>query len=191
MAVTGQAALLQTGRLLGQHTHSCSNHYIVLCIENTYVGNTHSRRPWRDTQTHTYNTYKHVCAGGLRVRRYDTWMANTHRHIHTSWSHSSSQTGGTSVHTCKHADITNKLTNTSGSFHFVFILRSPCWIPRIRPCLEPQPVFSTAFTSNHKSWFYIFGVFSPTAKARLIFPLVLKQVLGVKVRSAFVSITLL
>uniref|UniRef100_A0A671WIY3 Collagenase NC10/endostatin domain-containing protein n=1 Tax=Sparus aurata TaxID=8175 RepID=A0A671WIY3_SPAAU len=44
MAVTGQAALLQTGRLLGQHTHSCSNHYIVLCIENTYVGNTHQRR---------------------------------------------------------------------------------------------------------------------------------------------------
>uniref|UniRef100_A0A3Q3FVW8 Collagenase NC10/endostatin domain-containing protein n=1 Tax=Labrus bergylta TaxID=56723 RepID=A0A3Q3FVW8_9LABR len=36
MAVTGQAALLQTGRLLGQHTRSCSNHYIVLCIENTY-----------------------------------------------------------------------------------------------------------------------------------------------------------
>uniref|UniRef100_A0A3Q3XKN6 Collagenase NC10/endostatin domain-containing protein n=1 Tax=Mola mola TaxID=94237 RepID=A0A3Q3XKN6_MOLML len=44
MAVTGQAALLQTGRLLGQHTHSCSNHYIVLCIENTYVGNTQQRR---------------------------------------------------------------------------------------------------------------------------------------------------
>uniref|UniRef100_A0AAQ4RU77 Collagenase NC10/endostatin domain-containing protein n=1 Tax=Gasterosteus aculeatus aculeatus TaxID=481459 RepID=A0AAQ4RU77_GASAC len=44
MAVTGQAALLQTGRLLGQHTRSCSNHYIVLCIENTYVGNTHQRR---------------------------------------------------------------------------------------------------------------------------------------------------
>uniref|UniRef100_A0A3B4YIU8 Collagenase NC10/endostatin domain-containing protein n=1 Tax=Seriola lalandi dorsalis TaxID=1841481 RepID=A0A3B4YIU8_SERLL len=44
MAVTGQAALLQTGRLLGQHTRSCSNHYIVLCIENTYVGNTHARR---------------------------------------------------------------------------------------------------------------------------------------------------
>uniref|UniRef100_A0A3Q2Z4L7 Thrombospondin-like N-terminal domain-containing protein n=1 Tax=Hippocampus comes TaxID=109280 RepID=A0A3Q2Z4L7_HIPCM len=38
-AVTGQAALLQTGRLLGQHTRSCANHYIVLCIENTYVGN--------------------------------------------------------------------------------------------------------------------------------------------------------
>ncbi|CAF88614.1 unnamed protein product, partial [Tetraodon nigroviridis] len=35
MAVTGQAALLQTGRLLGQHSRSCSNHYIVLCIENT------------------------------------------------------------------------------------------------------------------------------------------------------------
>lgn len=44
MAVTGQAALLQTGRLLGQHTRSCSNHYIVLCIENTYVGNVHPRR---------------------------------------------------------------------------------------------------------------------------------------------------
>lgn len=43
MAVTGQAALLQTGRLLGQHTRSCSNHYIVLCMENTYVGNTHQR----------------------------------------------------------------------------------------------------------------------------------------------------
>uniref|UniRef100_A0A672GEW9 Collagenase NC10/endostatin domain-containing protein n=1 Tax=Salarias fasciatus TaxID=181472 RepID=A0A672GEW9_SALFA len=38
MAVTGQAALLQTGRLLGQHARSCSSHYIVLCIENTYVG---------------------------------------------------------------------------------------------------------------------------------------------------------
>lgn len=44
VAVTGQAALLQTGRLLGQHTRSCSNHYIVLCIENTYVGNTHQKR---------------------------------------------------------------------------------------------------------------------------------------------------
>uniref|UniRef100_A0A3B3HDZ9 Collagenase NC10/endostatin domain-containing protein n=1 Tax=Oryzias latipes TaxID=8090 RepID=A0A3B3HDZ9_ORYLA len=44
MAVTGQAALLQTGRLLGQHARSCSNHYIVLCIENTYVENTHRRR---------------------------------------------------------------------------------------------------------------------------------------------------
>lgn len=44
MAVTGQAALLQTGRLLGQHTRSCSNHYIVLCIENTYVGNTLQKR---------------------------------------------------------------------------------------------------------------------------------------------------
>uniref|UniRef100_A0A3P8SAM0 Collagenase NC10/endostatin domain-containing protein n=1 Tax=Amphiprion percula TaxID=161767 RepID=A0A3P8SAM0_AMPPE len=44
MAVTGQAALLQTGRLLGQHVRSCSNHYIVLCIENTYVGNSHQRR---------------------------------------------------------------------------------------------------------------------------------------------------
>lgn len=57
MAVTGQAALLQTGRLLGQHTHSCSNHYIVLCIENTYVGNTHQRRTWRNrenTHTHEY-----------------------------------------------------------------------------------------------------------------------------------------
>lgn len=38
VAVTGQAALLQTGRLLGQHTRSCSNHYIALCIENTFVG---------------------------------------------------------------------------------------------------------------------------------------------------------
>uniref|UniRef100_A0A1A8RD40 Collagen, type XV, alpha 1b n=1 Tax=Nothobranchius rachovii TaxID=451742 RepID=A0A1A8RD40_9TELE len=37
MAVTGQAALLQTGLLLGQHARSCSNHYIVLCVENTYV----------------------------------------------------------------------------------------------------------------------------------------------------------
>lgn len=45
IAVTGQAALLQTGRLLGQHTRSCSNHYIVLCIENTYVGSTHLKRP--------------------------------------------------------------------------------------------------------------------------------------------------
>uniref|UniRef100_A0A8C3AUN7 Collagenase NC10/endostatin domain-containing protein n=1 Tax=Cyclopterus lumpus TaxID=8103 RepID=A0A8C3AUN7_CYCLU len=37
VAVTGQAALLQTGRLLGQHTRSCSSHYIVLCVENTYA----------------------------------------------------------------------------------------------------------------------------------------------------------
>uniref|UniRef100_A0A8C1RX49 Collagen, type XV, alpha 1b n=1 Tax=Cyprinus carpio TaxID=7962 RepID=A0A8C1RX49_CYPCA len=37
MAVTGQASLLQTGRLLGQHTRSCSNHFIVLCIENSYI----------------------------------------------------------------------------------------------------------------------------------------------------------
>ncbi|XP_056276339.1 collagen, type XV, alpha 1b isoform X2 [Pseudoliparis swirei] len=44
VAVTGQAALLQTGRLLGQHTRSCSSHYIVLCVENTYVGNAHQRR---------------------------------------------------------------------------------------------------------------------------------------------------
>uniref|UniRef100_A0A3Q4G6P0 Collagen, type XV, alpha 1b n=1 Tax=Neolamprologus brichardi TaxID=32507 RepID=A0A3Q4G6P0_NEOBR len=44
MAVTGQVALLQTGRLLGQHVRSCSNHYVVLCIENTYVGNMHQRR---------------------------------------------------------------------------------------------------------------------------------------------------
>ena len=44
MAVTGQTALLQTGRLLGQQARSCSNHYIVLCIENTYVGSTHQRR---------------------------------------------------------------------------------------------------------------------------------------------------
>nr|XP_057924239.1 collagen, type XV, alpha 1b isoform X3 [Doryrhamphus excisus] len=43
MAVTGQAALLQTGRLLGQHPRSCSNLYMVLCIENTYVGD-HQRR---------------------------------------------------------------------------------------------------------------------------------------------------
>lgn len=35
MAVTGQASLLQTGRLLGQHTRSCSNPFIVLCIENS------------------------------------------------------------------------------------------------------------------------------------------------------------
>lgn len=44
MAVTGQVALLQTGRLLGQHVRACSNHYVVLCIENTYVGNMHQRR---------------------------------------------------------------------------------------------------------------------------------------------------
>ncbi|KAL2097602.1 hypothetical protein ACEWY4_006809 [Coilia grayii] len=37
VAVTGQASLLQTGRLLGQHTRSCSNHFIVLCIENSYI----------------------------------------------------------------------------------------------------------------------------------------------------------
>uniref|UniRef100_A0A673MTH0 Collagen, type XV, alpha 1b n=1 Tax=Sinocyclocheilus rhinocerous TaxID=307959 RepID=A0A673MTH0_9TELE len=39
MAVTGQASLLQTGRLLGQHTRNCSNHFIVLCIENSYIQN--------------------------------------------------------------------------------------------------------------------------------------------------------
>lgn len=37
MAVTGQASLLQSGRLLDQHTRSCSNNFIVLCIENSYV----------------------------------------------------------------------------------------------------------------------------------------------------------
>lgn len=37
-AATGQAALLQTGHLLGQHSRSCAHHYVVLCIENTYVG---------------------------------------------------------------------------------------------------------------------------------------------------------
>uniref|UniRef100_A0A8C7UE57 Collagenase NC10/endostatin domain-containing protein n=1 Tax=Oncorhynchus mykiss TaxID=8022 RepID=A0A8C7UE57_ONCMY len=37
MAVTGQASLLQTGRLLGQHTRSCSNRFVVLCIENSYT----------------------------------------------------------------------------------------------------------------------------------------------------------
>lgn len=46
VAVMGQAALLQTGRLLGQHTRSCSQHYIVLCIENTYVVNTQAGRSW-------------------------------------------------------------------------------------------------------------------------------------------------
>ncbi|KAF7657539.1 hypothetical protein LDENG_00025220 [Lucifuga dentata] len=44
LAVTGQAALLQTGRLLGQHSRSCSNHYVVLCVENTYVENAHQKR---------------------------------------------------------------------------------------------------------------------------------------------------
>lgn len=44
MAVTGQAALLQSGRLLGQHARACSNHYVVLCIENTYVGHSHPKR---------------------------------------------------------------------------------------------------------------------------------------------------
>lgn len=37
MAVTGQASLLHSGRLLGQHTRSCSSQFIVLCIENSYV----------------------------------------------------------------------------------------------------------------------------------------------------------
>lgn len=46
VAVMGQAALLQTGRLLGQHTRSCSQHYIVLCIENTYVVTTQAGRSW-------------------------------------------------------------------------------------------------------------------------------------------------
>lgn len=41
MAVTGQASLLNSGRLLGQHTRSCSSFYIVLCIENSYVQNTY------------------------------------------------------------------------------------------------------------------------------------------------------
>lgn len=40
VAVTGQASLLQTGRLLGQHTRSCSNQFIVLCIENSYIRDT-------------------------------------------------------------------------------------------------------------------------------------------------------
>lgn len=80
MAVTGQAALLQTGRLLGQHTRSCSNHYIVLCIENTYVGSTHPRRTWGRTDWRKYAKCKkrktkkkhtHTNADMLTVHRYD------------------------------------------------------------------------------------------------------------------------
>ncbi|CAL8368967.1 unnamed protein product [Boreogadus saida] len=37
--VTGYASLLQTGRLIGQHSRSCSTPLVVLCIENTYVAN--------------------------------------------------------------------------------------------------------------------------------------------------------
>ncbi len=92
MAVTGQAALLQTGRLLGQHTRSCSNHYIVLCIENTYVGNTHQRRTWRDTgNTHTNVNTR---AGKLeeQSREYDTVhihinLNGRHMQAHTVWWH--------------------------------------------------------------------------------------------------------
>ncbi|KPP60766.1 hypothetical protein Z043_121207 [Scleropages formosus] len=36
-AVTGQASALQSGRLLGQHTRGCSNRFVVLCVENSYV----------------------------------------------------------------------------------------------------------------------------------------------------------
>lgn len=77
MAVTGQVALLQTGRLLGQHVRACSNHYVVLCIENTYVGNMHQRRNWANKYTQI-NTCRHDLS-----RRCDTWMGNKCGHIRT------------------------------------------------------------------------------------------------------------
>nr|XP_023686086.1 collagen alpha-1(XV) chain-like [Paramormyrops kingsleyae] len=36
-AVTGQASPLLSGRLLGQNTRSCSNRFIVLCVENSFM----------------------------------------------------------------------------------------------------------------------------------------------------------
>lgn len=36
-ALTGMASSLQSGSLLQQNSNSCSNSYIVLCIENSYV----------------------------------------------------------------------------------------------------------------------------------------------------------
>ncbi|XP_073534542.1 collagen alpha-1(XV) chain isoform X1 [Phyllobates terribilis] len=36
MAVSGQASLLRSGRLLDQKSYSCSNKFIVLCIENSH-----------------------------------------------------------------------------------------------------------------------------------------------------------
>lgn len=41
-AVTGMASSLQSGNLLHQSSSSCSSSYVVLCVENSYVG--HSRR---------------------------------------------------------------------------------------------------------------------------------------------------
>lgn len=95
MAVTGQAALLQTGRLLGQHTRSCSNHYIVLCIENTYVGNIHQRRTWRPT-----HTYKNTHAGMLKV----------HTHINLSGKHMQAHARVMKTHHCieNPSDYTDK-----------------------------------------------------------------------------------
>lgn len=36
-ALTGMASSLQSGSLLQQNSNSCSNSYVVLCIENSYV----------------------------------------------------------------------------------------------------------------------------------------------------------
>lgn len=80
MAVTGQAALLQTGRLLGQHTRSCSNHYIVLCIENTYVGNTLQKRTWRHKNTHTHDkTHMQACwkCTNIKLKK----QMEAHKHV--------------------------------------------------------------------------------------------------------------
>ncbi|NXP50079.1 COFA1 protein, partial [Heliornis fulica] len=37
MGAMGQASPLKTGKLLDQKAYSCSNHFIVLCIENSFV----------------------------------------------------------------------------------------------------------------------------------------------------------
>lgn len=37
-ALTGMASSLQSGSLLQQSSSSCSSSYVVLCIENSYVG---------------------------------------------------------------------------------------------------------------------------------------------------------
>lgn len=41
-ALTGMASSLQSGNLLHQSSGSCSSSYVVLCVENSYVG--HSKR---------------------------------------------------------------------------------------------------------------------------------------------------
>uniref|UniRef100_A0A8D0G7X3 Collagen alpha-1(XV) chain n=1 Tax=Sphenodon punctatus TaxID=8508 RepID=A0A8D0G7X3_SPHPU len=43
MAVMGQASRLKTGKLLDQQAYSCSNKFIVLCVENSFISDIRSK----------------------------------------------------------------------------------------------------------------------------------------------------